>query len=327
MRRRTIILTIALGALVALACLLRLLIDRDPNSGVVALRWPDDSYSAFRATAMVIGIIVGASLATSGVLLQALLRNPLASPFILGISSGAGLGVMAGLYWREELKLPMIGGNEFPAVIGACAALAIVFALGRRRGWLDPLTLVLVGVVISTICAAGIMFFQHLVDKGLLTNFTRWLMGTIPDAADSSSLWTAAVVAACGLLIAFACGRAMDAATFGDDEARSIGLSIGPLRIVLFLLAGTMTATTVALAGPIGFIGLIAPHLGRLLVGPRHRELVIAAAMIGAILILGADVARQAIELGGGRMPIGIFTAIIGGPIFIWLLRTGRGDA
>ncbi len=127
--------------------------------------------------------------------------------------------------------------------------------------------------------------------------------------------------------IAAVMGRAMDVATLGDDEARSVGLSLGPLRAWMFLLAGALTAGAVALCGPIGFVGLIAPHAARLVLGPHHTPLVIGAALAGVILVVGADVARQAIDLGTGRMPIGVFTALIGGPAFIWLLRTGRGQS
>ncbi|MHC4141211.1 MAG: iron chelate uptake ABC transporter family permease subunit [Planctomycetota bacterium] len=122
-------------------------------------------------------------------------------------------------------------------------------------------------------------------------------------------------------------GRAMDAATLGDDEARSVGLALGRLRLWMFALAGALTAGAVALCGPIAFVGLIAPHATRLVLGPRHGRLVLGSALVGVALVVGADVSRQAIDLGGGRMPIGVFTALIGGPAFIWLLRSGRGQA
>jgi iron complex transport system permease protein len=121
-------------------------------------------------------------------------------------------------------------------------------------------------------------------------------------------------------------GRAMDAATLGDDEARSIGLAIGPLRLSLFFLAGALTSVAVALAGPIGFVGLIAPHAARLVLGPRHAALVVGAALVGVTLLVAGDVVSQIIAVSGGRMPVGVFTALIGGPAFIWLLRSGKGQ-
>jgi iron complex transport system permease protein len=254
-----------------------------------------------------VGASVGAGLATSGVLLQALLRNPLASPFILGISAGAGLGVMVALYADHVLEIRFIGpGTEMlPAFAGALAVLGTVYMLARRRGWLDPVSLVLVGVIVAAICGALIMFLQHLVPAGLHGEITRWMMGRIPESVPGPTLAVAGGLSVAGVVIATIMGRAMDAAT----------------------LAGALTAGAVALCGPIAFVGLIAPHATRLVLGPRHGWLVLGSALVGVALVVGADVSRQAIDLGGGRMPIGVFTALIGGPAFIWLLRSGRGQA
>jgi len=310
--------------LVGVVALLRLMIDHDPITDSLSLAWPAEQYAAYRYTALYIGSIVGVALAISGVLLQALLRNPLASPFILGVSSGAGLGVMIALYITHQTGLAMTWGKAPAAAIGALASLGIVYALGRRRGALDPVSLVLIGVVISTIASAGIMFFQHLVKAGLLAEFTQWIMGRVPETASNAALWSAGAATLGGVVIAFVLGRAMDVASLGDDEAHSVGLALQPLRAALFVIAGLLTAMTVALAGPIGFVGLIAPHAGRLLLGPGHRVLVIGAALVGVVLVVGSDAARQAIEFGAGRMPVGIFTALIGGPTFLWLLLSGR---
>ena len=145
-----------------------ILIDRAPD-GAIGLAWPDASFATFRYTVVGVGAIVGAALAISGVLLQALLRNPLASPYILGVSSGAGLGVMFAMYLAFTLRSDTLGmsGQTGPAILGGLATLAVVYTLGQRRGRLDPVSLVLIGVVVSTICAAGIMLFQQLVPTGL----------------------------------------------------------------------------------------------------------------------------------------------------------------
>ncbi len=311
-----------LTAMLAGLAVLRLLIDRDPVHGL-SLAWPDASYAAFRWTAILVSIIIGCSLATSGVLLQALLRNPLASPFILGLSSGAGLGVMTAMYigfatGNDALRS---GANAGPALIGALLVLTVVYGLGRRRGLLDPLSLVLVGVVVSAICGALMMFLQRLSPEGLRSDILIWMMGRIPQSIATSHLILVGALAFLGVLIAMAMGRAMDAATLGEDEARSIGLSLGPVRLSMFVLAGALAAASVTVAGPIAFVGLIAPHAARLLIGPRHTLLVPAAALAGASLIVAADAASQALEFGAGRMPVGIFTALIGGPAFIWILK------
>jgi iron complex transport system permease protein len=171
------------------------------------------------------------------------------------------------------------------------------------------------------------MFFQHLVPTGLRGEFITWLMGYIPENTPLGSLLLVGSLSATGLLAAMLMGRAMDAATLSDDEARSVGLNVGLQRLMMFLLAGVLAAVAVSLVGPIGFVGLIAPHTARLLLGPRHTTLVLGAALCGIVILVGADVARQALDFGSGRMPPGVFTALIGGPVFIWLLLTGRGQA
>ena len=307
--------------------LLSMLIDRPPG-GSTGLAWPESSYAMFRFNAMCCGIIAGVALAVSGLLLQALLRNPLASPFILGVSNGAGLGVMIALYLTYRFTggdLSTIG-STMPAILGGLLTLGAVYLLGQRGGWLDPISLVLIGVVVSTICGAGIMFFQHLVPTGLRGQFTTWLMGHLPQGVGATMLIICGVISLVGLVIAMIMGRAMDAATLGDDEARTIGLALGPLRMCMFTLAGILAAITVALAGPIGFVGLIAPHAARLILGPRHTALALGAALMGIMLVVGAHVGSRVIDVGVGQMPIGIFTAFIGGPAFIWLLLSGRGQ-
>ncbi|MHC4126716.1 MAG: FecCD family ABC transporter permease [Planctomycetota bacterium] len=327
-RRRYLTGMAVLLLLAAAVSVLRILIDRSLE-GDVTLALPRPEYAWIRWTALAVGASVGAGLATSGVLLQALLRNPLASPFILGISAGAGLGVMAALYAAHVLGVRAFGpGTDLlPAFAGAIAVLGTVYMLAQRRGWLDPVSLVLVGVIVSAICGALIMLLQHLVPTGLHGEITRWMMGRIPESVPGPTLALAGGLSVAGVVIAMAMGRAMDAATLGDDEARSVGLALGRLRLWMFALAGALTAGAVALCGPIAFVGLIAPHATRLVLGPRHGLLVLGSALVGVALVVGADVTRQAIDLGGGRMPIGVFTALIGGPAFIWLLRSGRGQA
>ncbi|MCH8823756.1 MAG: iron ABC transporter permease [Planctomycetes bacterium] len=322
------LIALAILFIIALAVVvLRLLIDRPPG-GELTLAWPEESYAKYRFTSAFVGVMIGASLAISGVLLQALLRNPLASPFILGLSSGAGLGVMIGMYLGYVFGIQFANDatGTAPAMVGAVFILLIVYLLGRRRGVLDPLSLVLVGVILSAMCGAGMMVLQYLVPDGLRGDLLIWMMGQIPQVLNNSQLIIVTTVCIAGLIVATIMGKAMDAATFSDDEARSIGLNLGPTRLAMFLLAGALAAVTVAIAGPIGFVGLIAPHAARLVVGPRHRILVIAAAAVGAILVVAADATSQAIDFGHGRLPVGVFTALIGGPAFIWLLRSGKGQ-
>lgn len=339
-RTRRLLIIGALVCFVAAAACLRILIDRPPG-GELSLAWPEPAFAIFRWKSVAVAGIVGASLAVSGVLLQALLRNPLASPFVLGVSSGAGLGVMFGMYigWRlgaasitdpqggSQSPLAVFASTTFSAVVGGIAVLSIVYGLGRRRGILDPLSLVLVGVVISAMCGAGMMVLELLAPNRLRGDLLLWMMGRIDQGIANSALMVAVAIAAAGMLVALSMGRAMDVATFGDEEARSIGLNLPRARLIMFIAAGALAAMTVAVAGPIAFVGLIAPHAARLLIGPRHTLLVIASALVGAGILIAADTASAAIELRAGRIPVGVFTALIGGPAFIWLLKTGKGQS
>ncbi len=315
---------LAAVALAAVAC--RLLISRSLG-GEVNFGWPDQQIAAFRWGAIGSGAVIGASLAASGTMLQCLLRNPLASPFTLGISTGSGVGIMVALYagWVTAGTTSGYGGVA-PAAIGSLATLAIVWGLGYRRGALDPLSLVLAGVILSALGGAAILFLQFLIPHGLRGDLVVWMMGRVPEQAERTTLLVSAGVAITGIGLGWWLGKAMDVASMGDDEAWSVGVSLPRLRTMLLLTAGCLTAAAVALAGPIAFVGLIAPHASRMILGSRHRMALMGSVLIGMAMIIGADALRQVINLGGGRIPVGVFTAAVGGPTFLWLLgRTSTG--
>ncbi len=320
--RRPVLPMIVLGLLAIGMCVLRYAIDRVPG-GAVSLAWPEPDWAMFRRTSIFAGIIVGGGLGLAGALMQSLLRNPLASPYILGVSSGAGLGVMAAMAIAASAGLASAATVDWsiPAMIGAIAALVLVLALGRRNGWPDPVTVLLAGVVVATICAGGMMLLQHLVPMDVRGRFLTWMMGTLPEIASASQLILAGVVVLAGIVVSLLAGAWLDASLLGDDEARTLGVPIGPLRLGLLAVAGMVTAVTVAIAGPIGFVGLIAPHVARRTVGPMHRVFLPATVLVGIVIVVGADAARQAIDLRSGRLPIGVLTILAGGPVFLWLLR------
>jgi len=270
-----------------------------------------------------VAIITGSALAVAGVLLQALLRNPLASPDVLGLSAGAGLGVMIAAYaaYAAGLGIAHLGLWSAPAaLVGGLGALGLVYLMSQRRGLVEPVSLILVGVVVSILCGSGIEFIKHLLpDRG--TAVGRLLMGSVRDVS-ISMLIGSGLAALIGILAAWTSARAIDAASLPEDEARSVGVHLGALRLILFSVAGVLTAASVVLTGPIGFIGLVAPHLARLLVGPSHRILIPAAAILGATIVVLADALARVIDLGSGPMPVGILTTVLGGPLFIWMLRT-----
>lgn len=318
-----VLVLVALGAIVA-----RLMIGRGWTSDGwrIEVGMPDEAVRGFRLAAVAVAATVGAALGLSGLYLQILLRNPLASPFVLGLSSGAALGLAVALALATSLGIAGASGigSVVPAFLGAMGALAVVSLAGRRRGSLDPLTLVLAGVVVSSLCGALLLLVHHLLPPGVRGDLIAWTMGRIDEQPDPWLLGLTAVGVVAGLAFGTARSRTLDAAGLGDDEATSIGVSWGVLRATLLLVSGLLAAAAVAVAGPIGFVGLIAPHAARIVVGVRHRALVPATALCGVILLVGADAARQPIDFGAGRLPIGVLTAILGGPAFLWLLHRGR---
>lgn len=318
MRDRPWIAVLVFAALAALAVALRLLASPD------GLELPRDAIEwRLRSGRIASGLIVGAALASAGVFLQALLRNPLAEPAVLGLTGGAGLGVVLWIYsgYLATGAIVQYHAPILPALAGSLGALAVVGALGQRRGLLDPTALILVGVVLSLICGAGVMFVQHLLPDRGVALASRWVLGAISD--DVSARWLLGVGALTLVSVALgvAMGPAMDAASMSDDEARSVGVRLGALRAGLFVMSGALAAGSVVLAGPIGFVGLVCPHLARLLSGPSHRTLVVGSALLGAGAIVAADAGVKLIDLGAGRMPLGVLTALVGGPVFIALLR------
>jgi len=273
-------------------------------------------------------VIIGVALAGSGVSLQALLRNPLAEPFILGLSTGAAAGVMAqkALAYYLQIELSFSGAG---ALVGAIASMAVVLLLSRRQGVIDPLGLLLTGIVLATIGGALVMAFNAVSPSGLRNDLAVWMMGYLGLWSGGWTITIVGGVTAASLGVLLWQAPAMDVATLSEAEARSIGVNLAQLRLLLFLVAAVSSAGTVVLAGPIAFVGLIAPHLTRLLVGPRHQSVLIGAALMGPALVVAADVGAAALNwiCGIGTLPIGVLTALLGGPVFLWLLRPQLGRA
>jgi iron complex transport system permease protein len=305
--------------------------------GTLLLGWPGSELGQYRVGAVASASVAGALLGVSGAFLQGLLRNPLASPFVLGISSGAGLGVAVAAAVGVSAGAAVVGsggmlaisgtvgGALIPAMAGALAALLAVMALGRKQGVSDPTTIVLAGVIVGAICAAGTMLAESALPIGRRGELTTWMLGRIPEAPEGTLFLVSLAVLAVAFGVTLTLGRSLDAAAMSDDEARSVGVSLKSVRAVLLVTAGAATAASVLLCGPVAFVGLIAPHVARGLVGPRHRVMCVGAGVAGAALLTGADAARQFIDLGGGRLPVGALTALLGGIAFLWLLRRTAG--
>lgn len=314
------------GSALLAACAGRFLAVRGLD-GTWLLGWPAPEVLDLRLGPILCALAAGGALGAAGAVLQTLLRNPLASPFVLGISSGAGAGVALAsvLAAAAGLAAPTGVALVLPATIGAFVALAIVLGLSRRHGTVDPVTMVLAGVVVGTVAAALTMLAEALLPPDRRGIAAAWVLGRIPDVVPPGP-WTACMLAALGLTgLAAWCGRALDASALTDDEAASVGVPLGRLRLAMFAACGIATAASVVLCGPIGFVGLLAPHLARPLTGPRNGPLAVASALLGAALLVAADAARQWFDVHGGRLPIGALTAALGGIAFLVLLRRTAG--
>jgi iron complex transport system permease protein len=214
-----------------------------------------------------------------------------------------------------------------PAMLGAAVAVGLVLVLGRKDGWPDPVSTILAGVIIATMFGAGMVLLQGLVPDGLRGRFLAWALGTVPEVTSTGAIPVLAGVLGVVCLAGILGHGRLDALLLDHASAVSIGASPGGTRLACLVAAGTLTAMTVAVCGPLGFVGLVAPHCARLLVGPEHRFLVPAAVLAGAALVTGADTLRQVIDLGTGRLPVGVLTTLAGGPFFLWMLRRGSASA
>lgn len=285
-----------------------------------------------RALRLASAALVGAALGAGGVAIQGLLRNPLAEPYVLGLASGAGVGV------RLALALAATGGGAAAlagrsgvpvfAFAGAALTAAAVCALARRGGGFDGFSLLLSGVILNVFNGALMMALYLAVDPFRADAFARWALGELPDAVDAVQLSVCAgMIAAGGGGLLFR-AAALNALGLGDDVARSLGVPVNRVRLEVFAAVAVMTAAAVALAGPVAFLGLIVPHIGRGWVGPDHRRLLPVGAALGAALLMLADVGGRAAApwFGLGRLPAGLLTALLGGPFFLLLLRR-RGHA
>jgi len=272
----------------------------------------------FRFPRIILASLVGAALACSGVVFQALLRNPLADPYILGISSGAGLGAMiaviSGLNWTLWGRSPI----AIFAFAGALGTVWLVWFIGRLTGKFHITGLLLAGVVVNAFFSAVIMFLTSIAKAQQVHATIFWLMGSMTEG-DTLVLWVGTGCVLAGILALYYISPQLNALSFGADDARSLGVNITRTRTIAFAVAAAITAIAVSLSGLIGFVGLVVPHAVRLVFGPDHRQLLPLSAITGAIFLVFADTLARTI-IAPAQLPVGVVTAIVGGPFFLVLL-------
>ncbi|MEI6148267.1 MAG: iron ABC transporter permease [bacterium] len=272
-----------------------------------------------RITRVLAGLIIGAALSCSGVVLQAILRNPLAEPYVLGVSSGAGLGatlaILTGLGAASAFALPLC------AFVMAVLTLFLVYALANQGSTPSLYSLILSGVIVSSVCSSLIMFMVSVAPVEGMHSILWWMLGNLEVTSDAL-LATTGVLALLGILGMWLLAPELNALTLGQDMAHHLGIRVKAAMGSGLLLATLVTAASVGVGGLIGFVGLIVPHSLRSLVGPDHRRLIPAAALGGGAFLAVCDaIARTVLSV---EIPVGVVTALIGGPFFLVLLRRRR---
>ena len=276
-----------------------------------------------RLPRVITACLVGGSLGIAGVGFQGLFRNPLADPYVIGASSGAGLGVTLAVVLGLQVNVMGLSGIAVSAVTGSLLAVAIVFAIGSVGRGSSVLTLLLAGVAVSSMINAIASLLMYMNDDSVVV-ILAWLMGSLA-GNDWNVVLATAVSSLVGFSILWSMSRPMDVFLLGDVTSQSLGLDLFRFRFLLVTGSSIATAAAVASAGIIGFVGLIAPHIARRLVGPRHLLLLPMSALVGAAIMLIADVVARTL-VAPAELPVGIFTALLGCPFFLFLLKS-RNEA
>lgn len=309
------------------------------KSGAVAIDWelflrtitthgPADETSTIlfsvRLPRILLAALAGASLALAGAIFQALLRNALADPYVLGISGGAALGATIAVVLR--LNAVVFGVPLLPlfAFLGAFASLWLVYGFSRVRGYLSVHTMLLAGVSLQAVFSAVVLFLYTILDPHQLLEVFTWLMGRIPSPS-WPALAAQAAIFLLALLLLLPHARDLNALVFGERDARSLGVETESVKRRLFVIASLLTGSIVAMTGLIGFVGIMIPHLIRLMIGPDYRRLLPACVALGGLFLVAADTLARSIA-PPIEIPVGVLTALTGGPFFLFLLWKNRGE-
>ena len=268
-----------------------------------------------RLPRILLAAAVGGSLATAGASYQALLRNPLAEPYLLGVSNGAAVGTM--------IALVFFGANEWSrpvlAFAGALVATLAVYQLARGRAGATPERLILAGVIVTTFLSSVIVFVTTLMDATRIRSFTFWLLGDL-SGTTKTLLPVAIAMAVLGTLALTLNARSLNLLMLGERDAFDLGVEVGRVRIVVFVVASLLVGSSVAASGSVGYVGLVVPHLVRLSLGSDNRISIPAAALGGALFVIVADTVARTV-IAPRELPVGAITALIGAPLFIYLLK------
>lgn len=276
-----------------------------------------------RAPRVILGMLVGAGLTLSGVGMQAFTKNPLAEPYVLGISSGASLGAVLAMVVGVYLPIGKLSIST-GAFLGALFSIILVYTLAKSRdGGVTPIRLVLVGVAISSLCSAFTNYIVYTApDDAAVREATFWMLGGLGSAKWADLPPLAILILPCFITM-LAMAKPLNAMMMGDSSAVTLGVNLNRIRQILILITALLTATSVSVSGCIGFVGLVIPHLVRSIVGPDHKRLIPLSALCGAIFMIWVDVGARMIHRPT-EIPVGILTAFLGAPLFLWMIKVRR---
>lgn len=282
---------------------------------------------SIRLPRLLTGMLIGATLAVGGALMQGLFRNPLADPGLVGVSSGALLAAALTIVVGDALLARHVVANGFVALppaafAGGLATTLLLYVVATRRGQTSIGTMLLAGIAVQAAAGAGIGVLQYLSDDRQLRDLTFWTMGSLGGSTWSKLAIVAPVLVACLAAVPFL-ARGLNALLLGEAEALFMGLSVQRIKVATIAVVALGIGTAVSVGGLIGFVGIVVPHVLRLVVGSDHRALLPLSALGGAVLLVGADTIARTV-VAPAELPIGIVTAVIGAPFFLWLVSSGK---
>ena len=272
-----------------------------------------------RLPRVLMGFVAGAALAVGGVAFQAMFRNPLATPYTLGVASGASLGAVFSLQCGLAVSIWSFSTTALFALCGALVTLLIVYGISFWRAELSVATMLLAGVAMSFLNSSLILILQYVSDPVRAFHAFRWMLGGLEGTVGYGDLKVLWPIVTIGCLIILGIRRELNLLALGDEWAISRGVSLLKTKALLLFVTGLMIASVVAICGPIGFVCLIVPHITRLLVGPEHGRLIPAAAILGGAFLVACDTVARTV-LAPTEIPVGVITSLLGGPFFLWLL-------
>ena len=266
------------------------------------------------------GALVGAALATAGVIYQGIFRNPMADPYVIGAMSGASLGSALVIVLGVGVALLGVNTLQIFAFVGSLVTVLLVYTISRS-GFRVPVTLLLLtGIAVTYFQSAIVTFLQVIASDRLLHGLTFWLIGSLAPTENWNKVWSIIPLIVIGIAISYLYSRDLNILALGEDQAQHLGVETEKVKRILLICGALLTAAAVSISGLIGFVGLIIPHLTRVIIGPDHRVLLPTAAVVGASFLMICDAIAR-VAMGSGEAPVGVITALSGGPFFIYLLR------